>query len=168
MAVYKQTKQSCTVYVVALGGTDEKNTKTADEKQQDEQEKDTEIKRKRTKQAKISLIKNSSNLITRTMPNFMIGNMSNYSGDANFQAQAQRNLEIVQDISSGVISTVVAGYLDPTLALITGTMQIISNSLKREQRNINKGVADWKATQSVNYSKARAELDLTDGRTRLR
>lgn len=165
MALYKQTKQAVTITVVGKGISGGRGKSAATKKPNEDSE---EEKTRKMNSAKRIAIKTAVNFATRTAPNFIIGNISAYTGDSNFQAEVQRKQEIVSDVISTSVNTIVGFAINPALGAIQLTTSLVSNAMKYEQRNINQSVQEFKQTQSVNYAKARSGIDLTDGRTRLR
>lgn len=115
--------------------------------------------------------------ITNQVTNSAIGQLSYVTGDTNYQAIVQRNSEAKTDVINGVSNVALAtasglligGPVGAAFALAgTAIQQSMSYAYKYENRNIQNAISSWKENQSVNYNKARAGVDLTDGRTRLR
>lgn len=130
---------------------------------------------------KIHLVQNAGrfavNLGMNVIPNAVNGQIANATGDTNYQAYARRQSEIKADvvnpitnISNATISgALIGGPVGAIMGLVTSaTSSIFSLVNKYEGRNTQYAIDVWKQNQSTNYNKARAGIDLTDGRTRLR
>jgi hypothetical protein len=130
---------------------------------------------------KIHLVQNAGrfavNLGINVIPNAVNGQIANATGDTNYQAYARRQSEIKADvvnpitnISNATISgALIYGPVGAIMGLVTSaTSSIFSLVNKYEGRNTQYAIDVWKQNQSTNYNKARAGIDLTDGRTRLR
>lgn len=130
---------------------------------------------------KIHLVQNAGrfavNLGMNVIPNAVNGQIANATGDTNYQAYARRQSEIKADvvnpitnISNATISgALIGGPVGAIMGLVTSaTSSIFSLANKYEGRNTQYAIDVWKQNQSTNYNKARAGIDLTDGRTRLR
>jgi hypothetical protein len=130
---------------------------------------------------KMHLIQNAGrfavNLGINVIPNAVNGQITNATGDTNYQAYARRQSEIKADvvnpitsISNATISgALIGGGVGAIMGLVTSaTSSIFSLVNKYEGRNTQYAIDVWKQNQSTNYNKARAGIDLTDGRTRLR
>ena len=182
MALYKQTKESVTVYVKADTLTSSATKKTAEEGQKSKDTKeneDTSEKNKaKVRKAIYHTTKKAVNVAMYTLPNFAVGQFGRMTGDSNYQQMAQRKVEIAQDVGKSLLTPTFTGIgaaamgLGPVgIALSVGTAAIgVATSLasKYEQRNMQQAVQSLKDNANANYSKARAGTDLTDGRTRLR
>ena len=123
-----------------------------------------------------NLARNAVNL-TMTFTNTRINQIANMTGDSNYQYHVSRQFEVVEDTSrfaTNVLSSTVSGASigGPTGAVIAFATAVLTQSVsyaqKYEGRNINNAITQWKENQSINYNKARAGVDLTDGRSRLR
>jgi hypothetical protein len=134
------------------------------------------ISKKRMGHMAVNITRTLKNVTTQ-ISNSAIGQLSNVTGDTNYQAVVQRNFETATDVLNGVTNTALAtasgfmigGPLGAAFALAsTSIQQGMSYAYKYENRNIQNSISSWKENQSVNYNKARAGVDLTDGRTRLR
>ena len=130
---------------------------------------------------KMHLIQNAGrfavNLGINVIPNAVNGQIANATGDTNYQAYARRQSEIKADvvnpitsISNATISgALIGGGVGAIMGLVTSaTSSIFSLVNKYEGRNTQYAIDVWKQNQSTDYNKARAGIDLTDGRTRLR
>lgn len=176
MAVYNQNNNSnstLSIYVYAekLSASD-----TADEKStnpSENEEDDSEQGRHKISKAKLKKSVNTAraiaNISTRQLPNLVIGQFATMTGDSNYQAMVQRNVERFQDTAQSIIGVgTTAALLGPQAAVFAAVGVAFSLASKYEQRNIETGLSQWKAQQSINYAKARSGVDITDGRTRLR
>lgn len=119
----------------------------------------------------------ANNMAVNVIPNALIGQISNATGDTNYQALARRKQEYISDICNPIMSiansTASGMMIMGPIGALTGFLTsfgttAISMANKYESRNINYEIELWKQNQSLNYNKARASVDLTDGRTRLR
>lgn len=117
------------------------------------------------------------NVRTNVIPNAVNGQIVNSTGDTNYQAYARRQSEIKQDVlnpmSNIVNATTSGGLIGGPIGAVIGfvtsaTTSALSLINKYEGRNTQYAIDVWKQNQSTNYNKARAGIDLTDGRTRLR
>ena len=124
-----------------------------------------------------NVLRFTSNMAFNVIPNAVVNQISNASCDTNYQAIARRQMEIKQDIANPLVSitnaTISGGMIMGPVGAITGlvtsaTTSIFSLMNKYEGRNVDFAIDSWKQQQSVNYNKARAGVDLTDGRSRLR
>lgn len=134
------------------------------------------IKNKRGIHLTQNLMRSGLN-VTRQYINASVGQLGNITGDSNYQASLQRKNDIINDyasssfnvVSATISGAMIGGVVGGVAALITsGIGTTISLANKYESRNIENVLSAWKENQSVNYNKARAGVDLTDGRTRLR
>ena len=123
-----------------------------------------------------NMARNAVNL-TMSFTNMRINQIANMTGDSNYQDYARRQFEVVEDTSrfatniltSTASGAMIGGPIGAGLALATSALtQSFSYAQKYEGRNINNAITQWKENQSINYNKARAGVDLTDGRSRLR
>ena len=123
-----------------------------------------------------NLARNAVNL-TMSFTNMRINQIANMSGDNNYQETVSRQFEVVEDASRfaiNVATSTINGamrYGIPGAIIyfaVSALSQSLSYSQKYEGRNINNAITQWKETQNINYNKARAGVDLTDGRSRLR
>lgn len=124
-----------------------------------------------------NVLRFTNNMAVNVIPNAVINQISNASCDTNYQAIARRQQEVKQDIANPLISitnaTLSGGMIMGPIGALTGlitsaTTSIVSLANKYEGRNVDNAINIWKQNQSVNYNKARAGVDLTDGRSRLR
>ena len=123
-----------------------------------------------------NLARNAVNL-TMSFTNMRINQITNTSGDSNYQDHVRRQFEVVEDtsrfatnvLSSTVSGASIGGAIGACIAFATSVLtQSISYAQKYEGRNIDNAITQWKENHSINYNKARAGVDLTDGRSRLR
>lgn len=130
---------------------------------------------------KIHLVQNAGrfvvNLGINVIPNAVNGQIANATGDTNYQAYARRQSEIKADVvnpitnigNATISGALIGGPVGAIMGLVTSaTSSIFSLANKYEGRNTQYAIDVWKQNQSTNYNKARAGIDLTDGRTRLR
>lgn len=124
-----------------------------------------------------NVIRFTSNMAFNVIPNAVVNQISNASCDTNYQAIARRQMEIKQDIANPLMSitnaTISGGMIMGPIGALTGLVTSAATSMfslmnKYESRNVDFALNSWKQQQSVNYNKARAGVDLTDGRSRLR
>jgi hypothetical protein len=182
MALYKQTRESVTVYVKADSINSTVDKKTAEETQGEDKKTDSEKNEKSkalfTKKQVLHFTKKALNTALYTMPNFSVSNLGNFTGDSNFQQVAQRKLEIVQDSAKSVSNPAFAGLgaaaigAGPVGIGVAASVAMLGTAIsiagKYEQRNINEAIKEAKDNSNANYAKSRSGIDLTDGRTRLR
>lgn len=175
MAVYNQSNSnnstlSIYVYAEKLSASDtadEKSTNPSDN-EEDEEEGRHKINKAKIKKG-VNMARTLANITTRQLPNLVIGQFGTMTGDSNYQAMVQRNVERFQDTAQSVIGVgTTAALLSPQVAAFAAVGVAFSLASKYEQRNIETGLSQWKAQQSINYAKARSGVDITDGRTRLR
>ena len=123
-----------------------------------------------------NLARNAVNL-TMSFTNMRINQITNMAGDSNYQDYVGRQFEVVKDATlfatnvaaSTVDGAIKGGLIGAGIELaISVITQSFSYAQKYENRNINNTITQWKENQSINYNKARAGVDLTDGRSRLR
>ena len=173
MAVYNQQDNRLDVYIHAdsVGASDRPNEKSTNPNDKEENTLDNsrhKISKRQISKA-INVSRTMVNIATRQVPNFVIGQFSNMTGDSNYQAICQRNMERFQDVSSAVMGIGASAVLfGPAGAMMAGIGTALSLTSKYESRNIETGLSIWKQEQSINYNKARSGIDITDGRTRLR
>lgn len=106
-----------------------------------------------------------------------IGQLGAITGDSNYQNIVQRQVESgidtissIWNIGSATTSgALIGGPIGAALALASSSLSTAFSLMnKYETRNMQNAISTWKENQSVNYNKARAGIELTDGRTRLR
>ena len=181
MALYKQTRESVTVYVKADSISSKTEKKTADEGQDEKETTQEDSKTrssKRMQKMALHVVRASTNFAMYTAPNFAVGQIGKMYGDSNYQQRAQRVLEIYQDVGKSVVTPALTGVgaaaigLGPVgigVSVATAVLgSAMSTANKYEQRNINNAVQVAKENANANYNKARSGIDITDGRTRLR
>ncbi len=186
MAVYN-TQQKIDIYVHATKMSKSNNDATksvnpSKKKEEtngyvDDSQISSPISHKRAIHQAQNVVRFISNMSVNVLPTMTINQISNSACDVNYQASMRRKQELVQDIANPVTSitnstlsgAMIAGPVGALVGLVTSSVgSIVSLANKYESRNIDYAVKIWKEEQSVNYNKARAGIDLTDGRSRLR
>lgn len=173
MAIYNQQLNRLDVYVHAdtLSQGDTAETKSVDpNNKQETQEEESREKINRRKLARsLHVTRTVINVATRQVPNFVIGQFGMMTGDSNYQAMTQRNLEKAQDVVGSSLGIGASAILLGPLGAVMSSIGVVTSLVsKYEQRNMQTAMDTWKQEQNVNYNKARAGVDITDGRTRLR
>ena len=134
------------------------------------------ISKKRMGHMGVNVVRSVKNITTQ-VANAGIGQLAYVTGDTNYQASVQREAEVIGDTANSITNVglatasgaMIGGPLGAAFALASSAIsQSISLAYKYENRNIQNAISTWKENQSVNYNKARAGVDLSDGRTRLR
>lgn len=124
-----------------------------------------------------SAVRFGVNMGINVIPNAVNGQIANATGDVNYQAMARRKSEILADtvnpisnISNATISgALIGGSIGAVVGFASSAItSVFSLANKYEGRKTQYAIDTWKQNQSTNYNKARAGIDLTDGRTRLR
>lgn len=184
MAVYN-THQTIDIYVHATKLTASNNNATKsvnpNKKETTANEQDGLItgpfSSKRSIHNTQRILRFTNNMVFNVLPNATINQISNASCDTNYQAIARRQWELKQDIANPVMSitnatlsgALIMGPVGALTGLLTSSLtSLTSLATKYEGRNVDYAINTWKQQQSVNYNKARAGVDLTDGRSRLR
>lgn len=185
MAIYN-THQQIDIYVYSVKGNSSNNTnqksvnpnaQKASRKTNSKEQVEDLFGEKRAIHNVQRIARFANNMAVNVIPNALIGQIANATGDTNYQALARRKQEYISDVCNPIMSiansTASGMMIMGPLGALTGFLTsfgttAISMANKYESRNINYAVDLWKQNQSLNYNKARASIDLTDGRTRLR
>lgn len=134
------------------------------------------ISSKRIAHMGVNISRTAVNL-SMTFRNAAVNQLANITGDSSYQDYSRRQTEILEDTARVATNTITAtlsgamigGPVGASIAFASSALtQSLSYMQKYETRNINTAIQNWKDTQSINYNKARAGVDLTDGRSRLR
>lgn len=116
----------------------------------------------------------SAKQVTQQTLQYYIGGLGNMHGDQAYQDRAQRTLEVLQD-TTGFASAVTMGAVygswgGPIGSIIGGTLGAINSGVSTgfkymgRQREFNYKI--FKEENSLQYLRARASINLTNGRLR--
>lgn len=106
--------------------------------------------------------------------NYKAGGIAYETGDEAQQDMAQRTIEVVQDVGGfassvgmGAVYGAWGGPLGSLLgATMAGTQKVVSTGLKYKGRARDYDIKMFKENNSIAYSRARANINLTTGRLR--
>ena len=183
MALIQQGAETLTVIVrgegvIGSAETDEKDTAEKSPKQKDDEAKEEQAPVKKTSN-RIKLI-NATHLmaasiaISKATLNYAIGDIAAHTGDKNFADRVQREVEGVNDGVDLLTSTAMTawygsrgGVWGAVIGGVIGfTTAATSKAFKYAGRERDYNIETFKMDNEINYARARANINWTNGRMR--